>query len=497
MTISLPRINFPELFFGLVAPIGTIFEPTVNSISEELVAHGYSVISLSVTDLFDMFANAISPNLPLDKSTRYLRYKTYIEYGNQLRDATGDNSILALASMYQISLARSQITPQLSPPQKTAYLLRQFKRPEEIDLLRSVYGDQFFQISIYSTRPARVSNLADLFSKDAKEPTPDAQLAFAHEVVQIDQDEGDITQGQRLKKTFHDADLIVNANLDDEKVTKQIKRFVRLVFGANAESPTKYEYGMKLAKSAALRSIDLSRQVGAAIFDEKNQIISLGSNEVPKAGGGTYWSDDDHDAREYTKKLDSNDERKKELLSEILEISGIPKQKKEELLKDLSKFQMMDALEYGRVIHAEMSALTDASRKGLAVKDSTLYCTTFPCHLCAKHIVSAGVKKVVFLEPYPKSLVSRLHQDSINVENMDRGKYAKFEEVIFEHFSGITPRKFDLLFARGKRKDDDGKYKKYINIPPQPVMLIRDVSYLVLESTLVKNTFKQLIPGVS
>jgi deoxycytidylate deaminase len=78
--------------------------------------------------------------------------------------------------------------------------------------------------------------------------------------------------------------------------------------------------------------------------------------------------------------------------------------------------QLMDALEYGRAVHAEMSALCDAARCGCSVKGAILYCTTFPCHMCAKHIVAAGIAKVVFLEPYPKSLAFDLHADSIQVK---------------------------------------------------------------------------------
>ncbi len=61
--------------------------------------------------------------------------------------------------------------------------------------------------------------------------------------------------------------------------------------------------------------------------------------------------------------------------------------------------QIMDIIEFGRMIHAEMSALTDAARLGRSTKDATLYCTTYPCHLCAKHIVAAGIMRVVFLLP--------------------------------------------------------------------------------------------------
>ena len=55
----------------------------------------------------------------------------------------------------------------------------------------------------------------------------------------------------------------------------------------------------------------------------------------------------------------------------------------------------MDALEYGRMVHAEMSSLCDAARLGHMFQGGTLYCTTFPCHMCAKHIVAAGIARVV------------------------------------------------------------------------------------------------------
>jgi tRNA(Arg) A34 adenosine deaminase TadA len=121
----------------------------------------------------------------------------------------------------------------------------------------------------------------------------------------------------------------------------------------------------------------------------------------------------------------------------------------------------MDALEYGRIVHAEMSALTDAARCGHSVKGAVLYCTTFPCHMCAKHIVSAGVSKVVFLEPYPKSLAFDLHADSIQVESGDRGHYHEFPAVHFEHFYGVSPRRYREIFERGKRKDDQGALREY------------------------------------
>jgi cytidine deaminase len=63
--------------------------------------------------------------------------------------------------------------------------------------------------------------------------------------------------------------------------------------------PTTDEYGMFHARAAALRSAEPGRQVGAAVATEQGDIVSVGVNEVPKAGGGLYWCGDSPDGREF------------------------------------------------------------------------------------------------------------------------------------------------------------------------------------------------------
>jgi cytidine deaminase len=73
------------------------------------------------------------------------------------------------------------------------------------------------------------------------------------------------------------------------------------------------------SKSAALRSSDLSRQVGAAIFTEDGELITQGCNEVPKAHGGTYWDLETPDHRDIKKGYDPNDRQKKEIVRDLVE----------------------------------------------------------------------------------------------------------------------------------------------------------------------------------
>jgi cytidine deaminase len=253
---------------------------------------------------------------------------------------------------------------------------------------------------------------------------------------------------------------------------------------------------MYLAKSASLRSSDLSRQVGAAIFGESGEVITLGCNEVPKAGGGTYWTGDANDGRDMAIGHDSNERSKREILVDLLnrlkagghlssELSAMisAKDVAEYLMQDISDSsvsdsRVMDLLEFGRIIHAEMSAICDAARKGVSVNAATLYCTTFPCHICAKHIVAAGISAVVYIEPYTKSYASDLHRDSISVES-------EIGKVQFRPFLGVSPFRYRDLFEKGKRKYSGGLVQRWNKDTKRPMIDVYYPSYFLAETFAV------------
>ena len=89
----------------------------------------------------------------------------------------------------------------------------------------------------------------------------------------------------------------------------------------------------------------------------------------------------------------------------------------------------------------------------MSVERATLYCTTFPCHICARHIISCGIKRVVYIEPYPKSMAQRLYPEAISIDGLP----ANDDQVRFEPFLGIAPKRYADLFATGDpRKNRDG-----------------------------------------
>jgi deoxycytidylate deaminase len=488
---TIPRINEPELFVGFVAPIGTDVSSSHRYLTQYFQSAGYRVVPIKVTDVFDKVAKYLPPKVPLDRKSEERRLETYIKYGNQIRETFDDDQILAALAIVRVIQERiRQADDATTIPEKTIFLLSQFKRREEIELLRSIYGRAFFQISVYSRRGARVDYLSRRFAQGENRGNPNSFRSPAETIVERDENESDKAHGQRVSRIFHDADVIINSDVGEDRIGKQIARFCDLVFGSNRISPTKNEYGMFAAKAAALRTLDLSRQVGAAIFSKDGDVIAMGSNEVPSGLGGTYWTDGDDgiDDRDYRREHDANDRRKSQLLNEIFKLAKV--ENIQELLQEtkIRESQFMDALEYGRIIHAEMSAICDAARLGRSVKDAILFSTTFPCHMCAKHIVAAGIRRVVFLEPYPKSLTSHLHSDSVCIEGADRGKYAEYPSVDFEHFYGISPRRYRELFERSGRKDHAGDFQEWKNGVKQPIIDLKFPFYMSLEGHVLEST---------
>jgi dCMP deaminase len=55
-------------------------------------------------------------------------------------------------------------------------------------------------------------------------------------------------------------------------------------------------------------------------------------------------------------------------------------------------------------LHAEQNAILQAALFGVSVKDATLYCTTQPCTQCARMVVNAGIRRVVFQDEYADML---------------------------------------------------------------------------------------------
>ncbi|WP_046861602.1 anti-phage dCTP deaminase [Microvirga massiliensis] len=471
-----PPIDFPDLVFGLVGPIGVDLDYIQTAIADALRSFNYKEELVRLTGLM----LELKSDVTIDDTDMAKNYDSKIRYANDLRKKYGANDILAALGIVAIKRLRSEKHSSESRP--TAYIIRQLKTPEETRLLRAVFGRQYIQVSIYGDPKKREDYLVAQLKMRSRGTKDEKEARKGAEALMERDSKEDEDYGQNISNAFPLGDVFVDSS-NREAATASIQRFIDALFGSNEISPTREEYGMYLAKSASLRSNDLSRQVGAAIFSATGEVISVGSNEVPKAGGGTYWTGDPLDSRDIRVGYDPNELNKVEIFAEIVSRLLSDKFLSDELLdlkeakavveKLLSKddgrryrdSRVMDIIEFGRIIHAEMSAICDAARNGTSVRGATLYSTTFPCHLCAKHIVASGIKRVVYLEPYPKSYAEKLHSDSIQIDDP-----SETNKVSFQPFMGISPFRYRDLFEKGKRKGSDGAAMKWKSDPRRPMI---------------------------
>jgi deoxycytidylate deaminase len=443
-----PVFEDSELVFGLVAPVGTNFDRFTNFLERCLEKFGYATNLVRLSDLTKNFE--VEPSSETG-TPAFVRSNDLMHAGNYLRFSSRRGEFLALAAAQAIRATRTKGDVRL----KTAHVLRSLKHPDEVRALRRIYGPGFYLIGITVSEADRRS-----FLRNDKGCTQDeVDRLFQRDEHEEDRrficDDGQ-NYGQRTRDTYQLADAFVP--LDAEV---QLERFLSLIFGSPFLTPTPDEYAMFLAFGASLRSGDLSRQVGATVVSAEGDVVGVGANDVPRRGGGLYWPGDE-DRRDYKRGEDSNEARRDVIVTDVLKRLRPDGVEEGEWLESGKRLLLgslvMDITEYGRAVHAEMEAMLSCTRSGVSTRGGTLYSTTFPCHNCAKHIIGAGLRKVVYVEPYPKSQAKTLFGDSI-VLGSEEPSEAK-PRVEFVPFVGVGPRRFFDLFSIGLSSGTTMKRKK-------------------------------------
>jgi deoxycytidylate deaminase len=379
---------------------------------------------------------------------------------------------LIVSKVHEHGNGIEKATPE-SPPATVVFIVDSLKNRNDVVGLRRIFRDEFVFIYNSLDRETRWhrskshqgwtedqrSTFAELDAKDWNEQSRDPSVERAG------QETGELAQ-------FADYFVVNNRNLTDLKDTAR-RIFDLLMGGVENSRPTDDERRMHLAFSESIASGCLSRQVGAALFNNAGDVIGLGHNDVPKPGGGVYCVEDG--ANDYRCSVIGNAGCRNEtvkkdrfgaLTQRVVELveakvaerwkdpSGL-KLLRDEIRAAVSSSALRSTTEYCRAVHAEMSALLSAARSGpTSTKHSQMYVTTFPCHNCAKHLLCAGVDRVVYVEPYPKSLAADLHQDGLNIDSADETSL----KTNLIQYQGVAPRRYhDFFIQEGARKDKDGK----------------------------------------
>lgn len=470
--MSTKKLKPTELFFALVAPGGSDKEMVRRILEGKLKDSEYAI---KIIKLSKLLCDIKALKLKKNQDSEFERIKNLMDAGTKCRTEIERGDALALLAIAEVINCRESKketnNSESTKRKKIAYIFDSLKHPEELKTLKLVYGDALSVISVYTLREKRIHKYAELFAECTGESMAEEYRNKAEELIARDAreqgEEGQDQYGQKIRKTFPLADIFVETD-NRQTVTKSIYRYIDTLLGYPYHTPTIDEFGMAMAVTSTVRSSDLSRQVGVSIVSKSGELITTGCNDVPKYGGGLYWPGSPDD-RDFQRGYDSGTTIKNEALQDILtryinylendnnkEIMGEFKknlkdgEEQKKIAKAMSGTLIRNILEFGRSVHAEMAALTEAALRGVSVKDATLYTTTFPCHLCARHIIAAGIDRVVYIEPYPKSLSGDLYSDSIVVDP----SHEINGRVVFEPFVGVSPWHYHDFFKSVDRKND-------------------------------------------
>lgn len=497
--------EMPELVFALVGPAGVRLRDVSKALKEFLISFGYIAVNVRISELLKNFTGWSDES----EIGEYERIKHRQKVALDFRRSLKDGAALGLAGIAAIREMRASVTGSPDHPAPArAYILDQLKHPKEVELLRKVYGTSFVLLSGHAPEHIRKEYLAQQMANSDGKRCDGEYRSKAEHIIHIDDNqEDDSDLGQNTRDTYPLADFFADLTLDQSEYA--IRRFIDLLFGHPFETPHRKEYAMYQAWSASLRSSDENRQVGAVIVKNELRpnsqsvrdldIVATGLNEIPRGGGGLYWHDVSPDVRDQMLEANDADRAKKikasalaELLERIKDLGWLNNTVGAEqaivlarqLLPHLRRTQFMNIGEFSRPVHAEMAALIDSARRGVAVHGLTMYVTTFPCHNCAKHIIAAGLKQVIYLEPYPKSRADELHGEEIVREAVDGMVYD--DKVAFIAFTGVAPRQYQRVFSMSARGEKRGLSLKQweaqkMTLSPRYVMRNASAAYLLAE----------------
>jgi deoxycytidylate deaminase len=478
----------PEVIIGLCGTIGSGTTQVAKEIQTTLLSYDFDTQIIHASDLIR----------ELSKIQQQKKNFAYIEAlqnaGNEIRQTHG-NDYIAQCLIKKIcesrwkkykDLPKKEQYKQVREPSRRATIIDSLKHPDEACLFQMTYGDMFYLFGVLCPRHIRAQRLE----------MQGLSKSEAFKCIERDEAEN-FEYGQQLLKTIDKCDFFIrNTEGDSHKIHDTVERCIDLILGDNKTTPTKHEYAMFIAQASALRSGCLSRQVGACIIDDNGNILATGRNDVPAFKGGLCTEDNGNENRCFARhgaKCSSNKHQGK-ILSDITSILSehMPSESIEEVINKIKKTTRIGGLiEFSRAIHAEMDAITTAAREGnTSLTNTTIYCTTYPCHNCARHIVASGITTVYYIEPYEKSLALDLHDDSIDRDpDYEKIGISKLQILPFD---GVAPKRYMSLFKSDNRKNSfDGTLKSIDNKNALPVIKKYVDTYIEIESKVTEHVIQK------
>jgi len=411
-----------KIIIGLTGSIGS----GCTKIAKDFLVEKKKFHYVSLSDYIKQNVDKNDPNI-LD----------YQDFGNKCRKNENEKDPLNLDFLPKQILKKH---PKLFV--NDLVIIDSIRNPGEIEYYRRNYPN-FYLIGVYADKKVRKNRI--LSSKfDGNENL----FEQAEE-----RDRGDVWEyGQQVTRCMDLADIIVINNYDfdkdisqEERLYNEINNYLKLIQIPGRKTPTQIEINMNKAYAISLRSECLKRQVGAVIIDnDSGKLISEGFNRNPSTKIESClklykkcYRDTQRDT--FYEALNTCSACGKEYNipdnCENIECNfGIVEHLK-------NKIKLLD---FCRALHAEEDAILNALTDGFKnFENYTLYTTTFPCLMCAKKIITVGIRSIIFLEPYPFEMAKEMLEKA---------------EIKINIFEGIKNDSYYKLFK--KQYNFDKKIKK-------------------------------------
>lgn len=401
-----------RFIIGLTGPIGS----GVTTVSHFLVAKGFHRLSLSAPIKAEL--------LKREKKNANYTISKIPNWRKKLQDIGDEGRVKSLS--YWIDLALKDL-----PKTAVNIVIDTIRNEGEVEGLRSRYTNTFL-VAVIADRETRWNRVKKIYTGD--------QAEFDRDDERDSEDKDDRPYGQQVGRCVSEADYVFLNEKELGSSDRRIAEFTSVLYKdieimqgkPGGRSPFPVEVYMAQAYALSFRSKCLKRYVGAVIVGRNGLPVSSGFNENPlrmrpcvEEFGYCFKDDIMHKELEELPHVFCPNCGQKN--SELKKPWRCSKPSCGENLK--IRLYPSRNMEKCTALHAEDRAIRGLPG-GKAI-GATMYQTTFPCLQCARYIVDAGIKNVVFVEAYPVK---------------ESAYYLKINNVAVYPFNGFKARAFNLIF---------------------------------------------------
>ncbi len=347
----------------------------------------------------------------------------------------------------------------------------------EIMFLKERYSG-FYMVAIHNKgrHKERIEERITQLKKLSKLEYQNDTTVTSDLILKLDEIEGDISDFKKgnyyapdVENCIQKSEIHINnpgKNFDIEDnplrdssfytMSEQWMRIKSLISHPGIVTPTHEERCMQIAFNSKFNSGCISRQVGAVITDNNNSIRSVGWNDVPKGSVpcnirtlNDIINQDKVDVeldKSYSQFELAEEEKPykyggnfsnntKEHFKEHVKLTSEQGLNHSFCFKTLhNKYELKDNQVHTRSLHAEENAMLQISKfGGQPLLEGTLYTTASPCELCAKKAYQLGMKRIVYIDPYPGISMNHILDNGYNTPKT-------------KMFTGIIGRTYNKLF---------------------------------------------------